>query len=44
MDRYGAFVMHHWPSVTPWNVYTLEAHWWAYLVRAAEQLTKPREA
>jgi hypothetical protein len=34
------FVSHHWPGVTPFNVYDLPAHWWAYYVRLAEQHLK----
>lgn len=33
--------MHTWPSITPWNIDTLPAHWWRYLVTCA---IKDREA
>lgn len=40
-------VGHHWPGITPLNVYDLPAAWWARYVRAAQDLvrasTKTRE-
>jgi hypothetical protein len=31
-------VSHHWPGITPLNVYELPAYWWSYYVRAARQV------
>jgi hypothetical protein len=31
------FVSHQWPGITPFNVYDLPAHWWAYYVAAAQR-------
>jgi len=28
-------ISHLWPGITPFNVNDLQAHWWAYYVRAA---------
>jgi hypothetical protein len=40
-----AFISERWPFITPWNVETLPAYWWAYYVRAAElQIKKQQEA
>jgi hypothetical protein len=39
-----AFISERWPFITPWNIETLPAHWWAYYVHAAmayqEQMKK----